>query len=154
MKNKHKNSPRAASQVQATERSVKLETNKAIGYIRSATNDQKQLELQEQAIIEYANKEHFDLVSLFSHNFLNVRDHKKFLNNIISFCKILNINNIIIYSYDRISRDSNTSLPFIEKLSKCNIKLHAVNVSGIDVNEKVELDFIYSVLYDKNVGNL
>ena len=124
---------------------------RAYAYVRVSTNkqlDNTSIEQQIEAIEKYCNENNIDLVKIFveepasGESFSNRPEFKEMFYNV--FQKGNNIDSIIVFKQDRISRNSLDSQYIFSRLKKANKNLISIadNIDTNDPNSKL----IYQIL--------
>ena len=106
---------------------------KAVGYIRVSTNqkageDRLGREVQEQAILEFAKQNNYEIVQWFSDNASGVSEHRKDLDTILFTDELekAGVKAVIAFKSDRIARDIKLYFYYLFVLEKRKIKLLSV----------------------------
>ena len=111
---------------------MKNKPTKGLIYFRVSTEEQAQfgisLDQQKNSCLEYAQKNHIEIVEIFHDNGVSAKTTNRLgLQNLINFCKKhKNINCIIIYKIDRLSRNTYDYAKLFSLFSKLKIKLISV----------------------------
>lgn len=122
----------------------------AIGYVRVSTagqaaDDKFGIEAQKKEILAYANKNGYNIVEWFSDEESGASDDRPHWNEILYGEEITNppFEAVIVYKYDRVSRNMKLYFHYLYTLEKRNIKLVSVT-EDFDGNE--DLANIYRAL--------
>lgn len=92
---------------------------KAIGYIRVSTDDKYGIEVQKQAISDYANRNDFEIVCWLTDTISGAKDNRPELDKILYNVDQLPAHEaVIVFKNDRVARDTN-----FYTLEKRNVKL-------------------------------
>lgn len=106
---------------------------KAIGYIRVSTEEQARegisLEAQEEKIKKYADLHNLGLVEVINDEGKSGKDlDREGIKKVISLCQAKNINHLIVYKMDRLTRRTLDLLTLVEEVFKPNdIQFHSIS---------------------------
>ncbi|MBA7585627.1 hypothetical protein ES708_27613 [subsurface metagenome] len=126
----------------------KRELKKLVGYCRVSTEiqkDEKTILVQEQNIREYAKKNNFELVKIFSDEAISggsELENRPELSSLFNFVEDNKaIEAVIIYKLDRLARDLYIQEHLIRKFDLLQIKLISINEPDLSSNEPTRKAF-------------
>ncbi|GAI74503.1 unnamed protein product, partial [marine sediment metagenome] len=124
------------------------EMKKVVGYCRVSTENQKEektILVQEQNIKDYAKKDNYKLVKIFSDEAISggsELENRPGLSSLFSFVEANeDIEAIVIFKLDRLARDLYIQEHLIKKLDLLEIKLISINEPDLDSKDPMRKAF-------------
>lgn len=103
---------------------------RAVIYCRVSTDDQEKegtsLKTQKEACLEYCRNKHYDVVKQFSETYSGLTLDRPKLKELRNLVYTNEIDVIVVYCLDRISRDPTHGVILTQEFEKNNVKLEAV----------------------------
>jgi site-specific DNA recombinase len=116
---------------------------KAVGYIRVSTetqvNNGQGLDIQEQEIKSYCNKNNIKLIEVFRDEAMSgANENRQGINELLEYVKENDIDRVIIHKLDRLSRDTMYGLFIRKELKKIDVELLSIKEENISGNDPIQ----------------